>query len=156
MSGTPEEAFARSIKATHPDLIESAEVLRSKMVSAVVKREGLLNVARSLRDDFGFTHPVSGGAVDYPKENKMQMIYYLLNPSSKFMLTYRVDLPRDDTILPTLTDVWEAMSFHEREAHDMFGIEFEGHPNMIPLLIPPDWKGGFPLRKDFKGEGVEE
>ena len=156
MSGTPEETFARSIKATHPNLIESAEVLRSKRVSAVVKREGLLNVARSLRDDFGFTHPVSGGAVDYPKENKMQMIYYLMNPTSKLMLTYRVDLPRDDTVLPTLTDVWEAMSFHEREAHDMFGIEFEGHPNMIPLLIPPDWKGGFPLRKDFKGEGVEE
>jgi NADH:ubiquinone oxidoreductase subunit C len=86
----------------------------------------------------------------------MQMIYYLMNPSSKLMLTYRVDLPRDDTVLPTLTEVWEAMSFHEREAHDMFGIEFEGHPNMIPLLIPPDWKGGFPLKKDFKGEGVEE
>jgi NADH:ubiquinone oxidoreductase subunit C len=48
------------------------------------------------------------------------------------------------------------MSFHEREAHEMFGIEFENHPNMIPLLIPPDWRGGFPLRKDFKGEAVED
>jgi NADH-quinone oxidoreductase subunit C len=48
------------------------------------------------------------------------------------------------------------MSFHEREAHEMFGIEFEGHENMIPLLLPPDWKGGYPLRKDFKGEGSEE
>ena len=156
MSGTPEEVFVKSFKATHPDIIESAEVLRSKRVSTVVKREGFLDVARSLKEDFGFTHPVSGGAVDYPKENKMRMIYYLMNPSTKFMLTYRVDLPRDDLSLPTLTQVWEAMSFHEREAHDMFGIEFEGHPNMIPLLIPPDWRGGFPLRKDFKGEGVEE
>lgn len=155
MSRTPEEAFVKSVKATHPDIIESAEVLRSKRVIAIVKREGFLEVARSLKDDFGFTHPVSAGAVDYPKENRMQMIYYLMNPSSMFMLTYRVDLPRDGLVLPTLTPVWEAMSFHEREAHDMFGIEFEGHKNMIPLLIPPDWKGGFPLRKDFKGEGVE-
>jgi len=156
VSGTREEAFVKSVKATHPDLIVSAEVLKSKRVSAVVKREGFLDVGRSLKEDFGFTQPVSGGAVDYPKENRMQMIYYLMNPSSRFMLTYRVDLQRDDLVLPTLTQVWEAMSFHEREAHDMFGIEFEGHPNMIPLLIPPDWKGGFPLRKDFKGEGIEE
>ncbi len=156
MSGNPEEAFVESLKAAHPDLIESAGVLRSKRVSAVVKREGLLEVARSLKEGFGFTHPVSGGAVDYPKENRIQMIYYLMNPSSKFMLTYRVDLPRDDLALPTLTQVWEAMSFHEREAHEMFGINFEGHPNMIPLLLPPDWKGGYPLRKDFKGEGVTE
>jgi NADH:ubiquinone oxidoreductase subunit C len=156
VSGTPEETFVKSVKATHPDLIVSADILRPKRVSAVVKREGVLDVGRSLKEDFGFTQPVSAGAVDYPKENRMQMIYYLMNPSSKFMLTYRVDLPRDGLVLPTLTQVWEAMSFHEREAHDMFGIEFEGHPNMIPLLIPPDWKGGFPLRKDFKGEGVEE
>ena len=86
----------------------------------------------------------------------MQMVYYLFNPDSKVTLTMRVDIPRNDLSLPTLTGIWEAMSFHEREAHEMFGIEFEGHPNMIPLLIPPDWRGGYPLRKDFKGEGVEE
>jgi NADH:ubiquinone oxidoreductase subunit C len=156
VSGAPEEAFVESIKASHQDVVISAEVLRPKRVSVVVKRNGFLNVAESLKEDFGFTHPVSGGVVDYPRENRMQMIYYLLNPESRFMLTYRVDLPRDDLKLPSMTQVWEAMSFHEREAHEMFGIEFDGHPNMIPLLLPPDWKGGFPLRKDFKGEGVEE
>jgi NADH:ubiquinone oxidoreductase subunit C len=151
-----EETFIGALKAAHPDLVESADILRSKRVSVVVKPEGFLDVAKSLKKDFGFTHPVAGGALDYPKENRMQMIYYLMHPDSRFMLTYRVDLPRDDLKLPTLTKVWEAMSFHEREAHEMFGIEFEGHPNMIPLLLPPDWKGGHPLRKDFKGEGVEE
>lgn len=156
MSGAPEEDFVKSVKAAHPDVVLSAEVLRRRLISAVVKREGLLDVAKSLRDDFGFTHPVSCGAVDYPKENRIQMIYYLMNPKWRFVLTYRVDLPRDDLKIPTLTQVWEAMSFHEREAHEMFGIEFEGHPNMIPLLLPPDWKGGYPLRKDFKGEGAEE
>ena len=151
-----EETFIGALKAAHPDLVESADILRSKRVSVVVKPEGFLDVAKSLKKDFGFTHPVAGGALDYPKENRMQMIYYLMHPDSRFMLTYRVDLPRDDLKLPTLTKVWEAMSFHEREAHEMFGIEFEGHPNMIPLLLPPDWRGGHPLRKDFKGEGVEE
>ena len=151
-----EADFVKAIKANHPDLVVSAEVLRSKRVSAVVKREGFIEVAKTLRDDLGFKFPVSGGAIDYPKEEKMQMMYYLMNPDSKFMLIYKVDLPRDDLKLPSLTQVWEAMSFHEREAHEMFGIEFEGHDNMIPLLLPPDWRGGHPLRKDFKGEGAEE
>jgi NADH-quinone oxidoreductase subunit C len=151
-----EEAFIEAFKGAHADLLESVEVLRPKRVSIVVKREGFLDAARSLRKDFSFTHPVSAGGVDYPKEDRMQMIYYLLHPESKIIVTYRVDLPRDDPKLPTLTQVWEAMSFHERETQEMFGIEFEGHPNMIPLLLPPDWKGGHPLRKDFKGEGVEE
>ena len=86
----------------------------------------------------------------------MQMMYYLMHPTSKFVVTLRINLPRDNPTLPTSTRIWEAMSFHEREAHEMFGIEFEGHANMIPLLLPPDWRGGYPLRKDFKGEGVEE
>jgi NADH:ubiquinone oxidoreductase subunit C len=151
-----EEEFVKIIKADHPDLIVSADVLRSKRVTAVVKREGFIKVAESLRDNLGFKLPVSGGAIDYPKEEKMQMMYYLMNPDTNLMLIYKVDLPRDDLKLPSLTEVWEAMSFHEREAHEMFGIEFEGHDNMIPLLLPPDWRGGHPLRKDFKGEGVEE
>jgi NADH-quinone oxidoreductase subunit C len=136
--------------------IKSAAVLQSKRITVLVKREAFIEVAKTLRDKFGFTIPVSGGAIDYPKENKMQMMYYLLHLDKKFTLIYKVDLPRDDLILPTLTSVWEAMSFHEREAHEMFGIEFDGHANMIPLLLPPDWLGGYPLRKDFKGEGVVE
>jgi NADH:ubiquinone oxidoreductase subunit C len=151
-----EEELVKIIKADHPDLIVSADVLRSKRVTAVVKREGFIKVAESLRDNLGFKLPVSGGAIDYPKEEKMQMMYYLMNPDTNLLLIYKVDLPRDDLKLPSLTEVWEAMSFHEREAHEMFGIEFEGHDNMIPLLLPPDWRGGHPLRKDFKGEGVEE
>ena len=138
------------------DRLESAKVLRSKRIIIQVKREAFIEVAEILRDKFGFNLPVSGGAIDYPKENKMQMMYYLLHPDKKITLIYKVDLPRDDLVLPTLTSVWEAMSFHEREAHEMFGIEFEGHANMIPLLLPPDWRGGYPLRKDFKGEGVVE
>jgi NADH-quinone oxidoreductase subunit C len=136
--------------------VKLAEVLRPKRVSLLVDREGFLDVAVSLRDEFGFTYPLSGGAVDYPKENRMQMMYYLMNPSTKFVLIYRVELPRENPNLPTLTRVWEAMSFHEREAYEMFGIRFEGHPNLVPLLLPPDWRGGHPLRKDFKGEGVEQ
>ena len=151
-----EAGLVEKINASHADRIVSAEVLRSLRVSVVVKREAFIGMAEALRDEFGFKTPSAAGGMDYPKEERMQMIYYLFNPDSKITLTFRVDLPRADPTLPTLTGVWEAMSFHEREAHEMFGIEFEGHPNMIPLLLPPDWRGGNPLRKDFKGEAAEE
>lgn len=155
MPDRAEEAFIEAVKAAHPDLVEEARVLRPGRVSVVAKREVVLDMALALRDEFGFVHPLSAGAVDYPKENRLQMIYYLMNPSSRFMLTLRVDLPRDEPSLPSMTQIWEAMSFHERETREMFGIGFEGHPNLIPLLLPPDWRGGYPLRKDFKGEGAQ-
>jgi NADH-quinone oxidoreductase subunit C len=148
-----EETLVNTFRATHPDIVVSSEVLREKRVSVVVKWEGIMEAARSLKEDFGFSHPISAGGVDYPKEEKMQIIYYLLNPDSGIMLTLRVDLPRNDLDLPSLTPIWEAMSFHEREAHEMFGFYFKGHDNLIPLLLPPDWRASGrdpPLRKDFK------
>jgi NADH-quinone oxidoreductase subunit C len=150
-----EEIFVEAVQAMHPDYIESVDVLKPKWVSLVGKREGFPELAIALRDEFGFIHPVSAGAIDYPKENRIRMNYYLINPSSRFSLMLGVDLPRDDLTLSSMTQVWEAMSFHERETREMFGINFEGHPNPVPLLLPPDWKGGYPLRKDFDGEGVE-
>lgn len=152
-----EESFVEAVKAAHADHVESTEVKRFKRVTVVVKRPGFLEVAKSLRDDFGYTHPVAAGGVDYLREEKIQMIYYLLNPETGIMLNYAVDLPRDDLSLPTLTQVWEAMSFHEREAYEMLGIYFEGHDNLIPMILPPGWTvagKGYPLRKDFKLGGA--
>jgi NADH-quinone oxidoreductase subunit C len=151
-----EASFIDSLNTLLNGKIVSSENLDSTKILVTVEEGALLEVANSLKNDFGFTHPVSGGAVDYPDEEKMQMNYYLINPELKLMIIYRVNLPRNNPKIPSLTPIWEAMSFHEREANEMFGIDFIDHPNMIPLLLPPDWKGGYPLRKDFKGEGVEE
>ncbi|MCW4050341.1 MAG: NADH-quinone oxidoreductase subunit C [Candidatus Bathyarchaeota archaeon] len=147
--------FISSVQKTLAEEIESVEQTNDNYVSMVVKPDSFVKVAEMLRDKFGYVIPVAAGGVDYPDENRMQMIYYLVNPKTRFTLTYRVNVSRDDPRLPTLTTVWDGMSFHEREAYEMFGIDFEGHENLVPLLLPPTWKGGYPLRKDFKGEGVE-
>jgi len=149
-----EEELVEELKREHSELLHDAIVHRSKRVSVIAKRERVLELARILRDQYGFTQPVSAGAVDYIKEGRMQMIYYLMNPKTRFMLMLRVDLPRDDPRMPSITEIWDAMNFHEREAWEMFGINFEGHPNLTHLLLPPDWRGGYPLRKDFRGEGI--
>ncbi len=60
----------------------------------------------------------------------------------------RTRVPRDDAHLPTLTGVWRGANWHERETFEMFGVVFDGHPNLVPLLLPDGFEGN-PLRKDF-------
>ena len=151
-----EEAFVQKVQEKLSNMIESVEVLHKNHVIVVVKKESLIEVAETLRDEYGFIYPSAAGGMDYPDDNRMQMMYYVMNPETNLQVILKVNVPRDDLVLPTMTVVWDAMSYHEREAWEMFGFEFEGHDNMIPLLLPPDWKGGHPLRKDFKGEGVTE
>lgn len=149
------QAFSEAIQNGHSDLFSITEMIEENKVSITLKSGDVLKAASIVRDVYGFTLPIACGGVDYPSENKIQLIYYLMNPESKLVLFLRIDLERVKPRLTSLTKVWDAMSFHEREAREMFGIEFEGHSNMVPLLLSPDWKGGYPLRKDFKGEGVQ-
>ncbi len=60
----------------------------------------------------------------------------------------RTRVPRDDARLPTLTGVWRGANWHERETFEMFGVVFDGHPNLVPLLLPDGFEG-HPLRKEF-------
>lgn len=147
--------FIASFNESYKDKINSIDVFEDIRASIYAKSENIIEVAEILKNEYGFVIPIAGGAIDYPEEKKMQMNYYLNNPDSDFIIIYRIDVNRENPSLPSMTRVWEAMSFHERETREMFGIDFEGHPNLVPLLLPPDWKGGYPLRKDFKGEGVE-
>jgi NADH:ubiquinone oxidoreductase subunit C len=147
--------FIITFKETHGEKVDSVEIFEGFRISIRAKNENIIEVAEILKDEYGFVIPIGGGAIDYPEENRMDMNYYLDNPDSDFIIIYRINVNREKPVLPTMTTVWEAMSFHERETKEMFGIDFEGHPNLIPLLLPPDWRGGYPLRKDFKGEGVK-
>jgi len=148
--------FIREFSEAHGDKVEEVAVFDDIRVSITVKPEYFIDVAKTLRDDYGFIIPIGAGAVDYPDRNLMQMNYYLDSSDSDFMVVYRINVKRDAPTLPSMTQIWDGMSFHERETHEMFGIDFKDHPNLLPLLLPPDWKGGYPLRKDFKGEGITD
>jgi NADH:ubiquinone oxidoreductase subunit C len=148
--------FINSFREAHNELVESIDVFEEIRASIIVKNDTILHVAKLLRDEYGFVIPIGGGAIDYPDENRMEMNYYLDSPDTDFIIIIRINVDRENPILPSMTEIWEAMSFHERETKEMFGIDFEGHPNLVPLLLPPSWRGGYPLRKDFKGEGVRK
>jgi NADH-quinone oxidoreductase subunit C len=116
-----------------------------------VSREDLPAVARVLRDnpDAGFGLLVELTAIDWsPREPRFEVVYILVAIEHRLRLRVKVRLPGDDPRLATVSDVWPAASWLEREVWDMFGIGFDGHPDPRRLLMPEDWEG-HPLRKDY-------
>jgi NADH-quinone oxidoreductase subunit C len=78
----------------------------------------------------------------------MEVIYHLYSIPYNFSVALKVVLPRDHPVIPTLTSVWKSANWMERETFDMYGIIFEGHPDLRRILMPADWDG-YPLRKDY-------
>ena len=77
---------------------------------------------------------------------------YLLSHARSDRLRLKVRLAGNDPTLPSVTSVWPTANWHERENYDLFGIRFEGHPDLRRILMPDDWDG-YPLRKDYPVEG---
>ena len=92
-------------------------------------------------------------AVDwYPSAPRYQVSYHILSHSYKEMIRLRVMVDEADPSVDSITPVWPGANYYEREVFDLFGIRFEGHPNLRRILMPDDWQG-YPLRKDYPVEG---
>jgi len=108
-------------------------------------------VAETLRDhpDLRFTLLAELTAVDYhPREPRFELVYLLVSLAHRSRLRLKVRLAGDAAHVRTVTGVWPAANWLEREVWDLFGIAFDGHPDPRRLLMPEDWEG-FPLRKDY-------
>ncbi len=88
----------------------------------------------------------------YPSEPRFEVVYHLLSHANKERLRIKVKLPASDPSLESITSVWPAANFFEREVYDLFGVRFHGHPDLRRLLMPENWEG-HPLRKDYPVEG---
>jgi NADH-quinone oxidoreductase subunit C len=116
-----------------------------------VSRDDVPAVARALRDapDLAFTFLAELTAVDFwPREPRFELIYILVAFASRSRLRMKVRLGADDASVSTVSGIWPAANWLEREVWDLFGIEFDGHPDPRRLLMPEDWEG-YPLRKDY-------
>ena len=113
--------------------------------------ESVPALARALRDRPGlaFTLLAELTAVDFwPTEPRYEIVYLLVSPTNRLRLRMKVRLNAERARVRTVCDVWPAANWLEREVWDLFGIEFDGHPDPRRLLMPEDWDG-FPLRKDY-------
>jgi NADH-quinone oxidoreductase subunit C len=115
-----------------------------------VRREDLRDLARLLRDDpaLGFNYLENLCGVDYlGREPRFEVVYNVLSLASGSRICLKVGAPEDDPRVPSLTGIWPTANYHEREAYDLLGIVFDGHPALSRILMPDDWIG-HPLRKD--------
>lgn len=111
----------------------------------------ILSVGQFLRDKFHLNYLRNLSGVDW--QDRLQVVYHLVpiheQASSDLMVGLLVDVDRDQPQTPSVVSIWPTANWHEREAMDLFGIQFQGHPNPTRILLPENWQGGYPLRKDF-------
>lgn len=116
----------------------------------VIAPDRMLDVARFLRDDIrtAFDLLQCLSAVDYTG-GKLGVVYHLESTGHKHKIVLKANVPADAPHVQSVESVWKTANWHEREAFDMFGIVFDGHPDLRRILMPDDWDG-HPLRKDYK------
>ena len=116
----------------------------------IVSADTILEACLVLRDEahFLFDYMVNLSGVD--QKDSFAVVYHLYSIKLNHRVVLKVILTdRENPTVPSVERVWKTANWHERETFDMFGINFEGHPNLIRILSPYDWEG-FPLRKDYK------
>ncbi len=115
-------------------------------LDAMVSPDKVVAAAQILEREGFFLEAVTG--VDWIEDEEMEVVYDYNSFSELCRVVVRSRIPRENPLIPTISGVFSGADWHERETHDFFGIEFEGHPNMEPLLLPED-ADFHPLRKDY-------
>ncbi len=122
----------------------------------IIPKEHLLEVARTLRDELGYDYLSHVTGVDYLPEGKMEVVYQVYKTTGGPGINFKVQVERRDPIeVPSIVSIYPGAEFQEREAWDLLGIRFTGHPDLRRILM---WEGfeGHPLRKDWKEAYYEE
>jgi len=121
----------------------------------MVDSGSIAGVCRTAKDDprLDFNLLLCLACVDY--EKYFQMVYFLQSLTREQTLVIKTDIPYESPRLPSVTSVWRAADWYEREAHDLFGVDFDGHPDLAPLLLYEEFEG-FPGRKEYPLNDYEE
>jgi NADH-quinone oxidoreductase subunit C len=141
------ELLARELREGDPDSVADTEFFRDK-AALHVPAEAILAVLEFLRGK-GFGALMSVHGLDYyPEEPRLGVQYELLDMTALDRITVKLRVPTSDPRVPSVTAAWPTADHQEREIYDMFGVVFDGHPDLRRILMPEDYEG-FPQRRDF-------
>ncbi len=147
--------LAGKITAHFPDV--RVDYMREKRLKVTATPDRIKEVALLVRDGLGFDHISAVSGVDWIGKNEFEVAYFVGSLSKPgledFIICLAERVPRDKPVVPTLIDVWLGADYSERETHEMFGIEFQGHPDKSHIFLPEDWNDLPPLRKDYVSPG---
>jgi NADH-quinone oxidoreductase subunit C len=141
------EHLRRHLCEEYPDLCPLFSIEFADGV-LMVPRSRLRTAAGELKE-IGFDRFGMVTAVDYGDD--LELVYRLQSSRFGVGLFLKTEVPKDEAVMETITDLWPGADWQEREVYDMFGIEFRGHPDLRRILLPDDWVG-HPLLKDYADE----
>jgi len=150
------KALADKIAASFPSA--KVDYARERRLKVTVPPSEIKRVAVFVRDVLGFDHIEVVGGTDYMQQGEFEVIYFVGSVSVPgqedlvVQIAERVKREASPTV-PSLSEVWTGAEYHEREAFDMLGLRFEGHPDLRRILLPEDWNDIPPLRKDYNSPG---
>lgn len=170
---TPRTALAGELerpnphaKATtfQPDVVAALQARLGAAVTAVtlyagehtvyLERGAVVDACRFLKDEQGFDYLSDMATVDrFTEDDRFEVVYNLVSLAGKKRLRLKTRVDEADPAVPTITDVYPAAEWHEREAWDMTGVRFDGHPDLRRVFMPEDF-AYHPARKDFPTLGI--
>ena len=156
---TEKEIFDSLKEKFRDDIIEITEEVIQPFI--MVKAAAVEKISTFLRDEenfqFDWLNNLSGvhyPAKEVPEEseekpiNEIEVVYHLYSMKHRHNIILKTRVPVSSPKIPSVAMVWRTADWHEREAYDLFGIEFTDHPDLRRILLPDDWEG-FPLRRDY-------
>jgi NADH-quinone oxidoreductase subunit C len=144
-------AAVKALVAWNTEAIVDALFDRGEL-SLTVPSESIVEALTAIRDA-GFNAYEDMTAVDWlPSDPRFQLTYHILSHALKQRVRLKTWVSEGDPAIESITSVFPGANFYEREVFDLFGIRFEGHPNLRRILMPEEWVG-HPLRKDYPVEG---
>jgi NADH/F420H2 dehydrogenase subunit C len=144
--------FEKRLERELPGLVGEVSDLTIReegFITMRIQKDAILKLARALRDKFAFDHLSLISAVDWV--DRFELVYHITSYPNYCTAEVKVTVPKEDPKVYSVARIWGGADWHEREAYDMMGIAFEGHPDHRRILLPQDYKY-FPLRKDFQME----
>jgi NADH-quinone oxidoreductase subunit C len=152
MAGLPFEQIVDKIKDALGDVV--VEVNEGERIPFVrVEAGAVARVARLLRDEpeLAFDYLMYVTAVDFPPEDKITLVYHYFSYKYEHSFTVKADVPRRGGVARSVAHIYAAAEWLEREVYDLFGVTFDGHPNLARILTPEGFRG-HPLLKDFSSD----
>jgi len=149
---TPQEIFQKLERLLGSEVMLGLTDVDGKVRDAFcrVAPVGLVRVARVMKTDpeldFDYLECITG--IDFPEQQRIELVYHVYSNAKKHRMVLKAALDRAEPVAPSLTEVWSAANWQERECFDLVGVMFDGHPDLRRLLLPDDWQG-HPLRKDW-------
>jgi NADH-quinone oxidoreductase subunit C len=151
LEGFPDHPAIKALLAFKAEALTDARFDRGELTLTIEPEQ--IRAAAAAVKAAGYIAFEDVTAVDwFPSSPRFQVSYHILSHAHKERIRLRVMLPAEDPAVETVTSVWPGANYYEREVFDLFGIHFEGHPNLRRIMMPDDWTG-HPLRKDYPVEG---